>query len=128
MGIQNLCFDMQCLFLFHGLQMHTISTFHISQLSNKNLSFKQKKTLVSLHKLCIWSWIIYLSQRGPSLISHYFFTYIFEKLTTINIKNLLTSLVCSKFAQNLLFHRFVWLKIFHLIYTCFKCMSHDICV
>ncbi len=71
MGIQSLCFDVQCLLLFHGLQMLIISTLHISQLFNKNLFFGQKKTLVSLHKLCLRSWIIYLSQIGPSLISHF---------------------------------------------------------
>jgi len=100
-SIQSLCFDMQCLLWFCGLQMPTISTFQISQLSNKNLSFRQKNTFVSLYKLCIWFWIIYLSQRGPSLISHYFFTYTLGKLTYHRHQKLTNFIglfkICTKF-------------------------------
>jgi hypothetical protein len=61
----------------------------------------KKQTLVLLHKLCIWSWIIYLSQRGHSLLSHYFFTYTLKKLTYHQHQKLTNfiglSKICTKF-------------------------------
>ncbi len=126
-GIQSQCLDMQCLFYFAVFKCLHFPLFISCNFITRTCPLDKKMHL--------FHYTNYAYDLG-SFICHkevlfwypIIFSHTLEKLTYHQHQKLINFIglfkICTKFVIS-------WVcvvEIFHHTYTCFKCMSHDICV